>query len=321
MLSRLWTRPPDPVRAWIRVARQAMACRFEVILPDRAAPVLDDARAALDTVEAVEAQLSVFRESSDISRVNRAAAERPVAVDAALFGFLRMCEELHVETEGAFDVTSTPLSRCWGFMQRQGRVPTTAERETALFAVGMSKVRLDPVARTVYFKTPGLELNFGAIGKGYALDVMAETLRRVGLREALLSAGSSSVLAVGGEWPVDLRSPQVTDRPLARLTLRRGALGTSGAGEQFAVIDGRRYGHIIDPRTGWPSVGVLSASVVAEDGACADALATAFFVGGTELARRYCERHPNVLAIITPDDAQRRPQVFGRYDGVRVDQV
>jgi thiamine biosynthesis lipoprotein len=108
---------------------------------------------------------------------------------------------------------------------------------------------------------------------------------------------------------------------LARLYLRNGALGTSGAGEQFAVIDGRRYGHIIDPRTGWPSVGVLSASVVAEDGACADALATAFFVGGTELARRYCERHRNVLAIITPDDAQRRPQVFGRYDGVGVDQV
>jgi thiamine biosynthesis lipoprotein len=129
------------------------------------------------------------------------------------------------------------------------------------------------------------------------------------------------VLAVGGEWPVDLRAPQIPDRPLARVTLKRGALGTSGAGEQVAVIDGRRYGHIIDPRTGWPSVGVLSASVVAEDGARADALATAFFVGGTELARRYCDRHRNVLAIITPDDAQRRPQVFGRYDGVRVDQV
>ncbi len=319
MLSRLWTRTPEPVHAWIRVARQAMACRFEVILPDRCAALLDDARAALETVEQVEAQLSVFRESSDISRVNRTAGERPVAVDAELFAFLRTCEELHSETEGAFDVTSTPLSRCWGFLQREGRVPTPAERETALFAVGMNKVGLDPAAGTVHFRTPDLELNFGAIGKGYALDVMAAALRRSGVREALLSAGSSSVLAVGGEWPVDVRSPQVTDRPLARLTLRHGALGTSGAGEQFAVIEGRRYGHIIDPRTGWPSVGVLSASVITDDAARADALATAFFVGGTDLARRYCEGHRNVLALVTPDDAQRRPQIFGRHDGVRLE--
>ena len=169
------------------------------------------------------------------------------------------------------------------------------------------------------FRTPGLELNLGAVGKGYALNVLGRALKKSGVTEALLSAGTSSVLAVGGEWQVDVRSPQIPDCPLAHLTMRSGALGTSGAGEQFVIVDGRRYGHIIDPRTGWPAVGVLSASVVAPEAARADALATAFFVGGLELARRYCGEHRDVVAIVTPDDSTRRPQVFGRSAGVRIE--
>ncbi len=101
--------------------------------------------------------------------------------------------------------------------------------------------------------------------------------------------------------------------------LRDSALATSGAGEQFVIIDGRRYGHIIDPRTGWPAVGLLSVSVVTREAARADALATAFFVGGLDLARRYCEAHDEVLAVVTPDDEQGRPQVFGKYRGVRLE--
>ena len=181
----------------------------------------------------------------------------------------------------------------------------------------MSKLQLEPEHGTVHFRAPDLELNLGAIGKGHALDRLAAELRDAGVDQALLCAGKSSLLAVGGAWPVDLRSPQIADHPLARLELADGALATSGAGEQFVIIDGRRYGHIIDPRTGWPAVGLLSVSVVTRDAARADALATAFFVGGLDLARRYCEEHDDVLAVVTPDDEERRPQLFGRYRGVR----
>ena len=108
------------------------------------------------------------------------------------------------------------------------------------------------------------------------------------------------------------------ESPLARVWLRDAALGTSGAGEQFVVADGTRYGHVIDPRTGWPAAGVLSATVIASSAAVADALSTAFFVGGVELAERYCATHPGVMALVTPDDGSETPRVFGKVAGAIV---
>ncbi len=125
-----------------------------------------------------------------------------------------------------------------------------------------------------------MALNLGAIGKGYALDRVAGSLRHAQVHHALLSAGRSSMLAIGGRgrgWPVDIVSPR-RQRPIARVWIRDAALGTSGAGEQFVVVDGRRFGHVLDPRTGWPSDGMLSATVITASAADADALSTAFLV-------------------------------------------
>ena len=155
-------------------------------------------------------------------------------------------------------------------------------------------MRLDAAARTVRFARDGVEVNFGAIGKGYALDRMGVLLRARGARRALLSAGHSSVLAIGGKgrgWPVDLR-PRLASRRVGRLWIKNGAVGTSGAGEQFVEIDGQRYGHVIDPRTGRPADGVLGASVITGDAATADALSTAFLIGGPDLARALLRRAP-----------------------------
>jgi thiamine biosynthesis lipoprotein len=148
---------------------------------------------------------------------------------------------------------------------------------------------------------------------------MAAGLRTSGIRDALVSAGRSSVVAVGGEhpgWRVDLRS-LVRDEILGRLVLRDAALGTSGAGEQYFELNGVRYGHVLDPRSGWPASGVRSASVVTRSAADADALSTAFLVGGLDLARRYCESHDEVMAIVTPDGGT--PQVLGTYPGASLE--
>lgn len=296
-----------------------MACRFEVTLDghvDHDASHLPAARQALDEADRLEAQLTIFRDTSEIARVNRLARREPVRVDKDLSDFLARCRQLHAETDGAFDITSTPLSRCWGFLTREGRLPAPAEIDAARAQVGMDAVALDPSARTVRFTRDGLELNLGSIGKGHALDRMGALMANAGVRHALLSAGASSVLALGGRhrgWTIDLRSPQVERERIARLHLRSGALGTSGAGEQFVTVDGRRYGHIIDPRTGWPASGVLSVSVVTSDAETADALSTAFLIGGRDLAKRYCDAHPGTLAILTPGG------LFGHYVGAIID--
>ena len=308
---------------WIRVQRTAMACQFEILLWGDEAHHAAAAREALDEADRIESALTVFRESSELVRVNREAARAPVAVDEETFGLLAQCRALHEATERAFDITSTPLSRCWGFLAREGRLPAAEAVEAARAIVGMEHVELDGAARTVRFSRPGVELNLGAVGKGYALGRMATSMRARGVRDALLSAGGSSAVAVGGRdkgWQVDIRSRRARG-PLARVQLRDGALATSGAGEQFFEKEGRRYGHVLDPRTGWPAAGTLSVSVVCADAATADALSTAFLVGGLTLARRYCARHPETLALVTPDDGSERPVVVGAYPGAALEEA
>ncbi len=315
---------PAPARTGdvlVRLHRRIMACRVEVVLPGEAAGAMSCCGAALNEAERLEEVMTIFRETSELSRINREAHLTPVPVSDDLFAVLSQAESVSRATGGAFDITSTPLSNCWGFLRRRGLLPSAGQIEEARQSVGMDLVALDAVDRTVSFRRPGVALNLGAIGKGFALDRMAAVLKAEGISEALLSAGYSSILALGGHaspWPVDLRT--ATDGGLlARLRLTDAAVGTSGAGEQFFELNGVRYGHVIDPRTGWPASGVLSASVIASSAARADALSTAFLIGGLGLAREYCASHADVLAIVTPADGVRRPVIVGSHPGARVE--
>jgi len=311
----------EPCDYWLRVYRHAMACRFEITLGGEDASDVAAARRALDRIDDIEARLTVFRDTSIVSRLNRAAAAGAIVVDADTVELLTLCQRLHDDTAGAFDVTSTPLSRCWGVMRREGRLPALEDLDAARARVGVRHVCVNRAHCTVHFDRAGVELNFGAIGKGWALDRIAHTLRADGVRHALLSAGRSSVRALGGRgegWQINVTSPRV-ERPLARVWLREGAMGTSGAGEQFFEVDGKRYGHVLDPRTGWPAEGALSVTVIASQAAVADALSTAFVVGGADLARTYCNTHPDVLVLFTPDDANRGTMLMGRFAGAGVE--
>jgi thiamine biosynthesis lipoprotein len=319
---------------WVRVHRQAMACRFEVTLPPNAAHQVAAARAALDEADRVEARLTVFRDTSELTRINRLAASGRVPIDDELFELLQMSQQLSMATGGAFDITSTPLSRCWGFLRREGRMPAARDIENARSRVGMQLVELDENSRTVHFLRDDVELNLGSIGKGYALGRMARVLTGAFVNNALISAGGSSIFALGHDrgkgdaargWVVDVKSRRVGRDPLARLRFERRfsaaadehdtpvALATSGSGEQFVDVDGVRYGHVFDPRTGWPARGVVSVSVVADDPAVADALSTAFLVGGRTLAEEYCAAHPETLVLMTEDEPAARTRIIGSH--------
>jgi FAD:protein FMN transferase len=290
---------------WLHVNRTAMACRFEVTLPMSTQNGVSIASEALDQVEEIEEQLSVFKEESAVSLLNRNAASRAVRVDRSLFELLSHCKALHDETEGAFDIMSGPLTRCWGFLKREGRLPSHSEIENARSLVGCDKLVLDTASSTVQFKHSGVEINLGSIGKGHALDVVSEHFRKA-KEPALLSAGASSFFATGSTraWLVGVRHPRAKQKRLASVRLHECAMSTSGSEEQFFESGGRRFGHIIDSRTGWPAERVSGVTVIADSAARSDALATAFFVGGRELAERYCEKHSDVLAIMLEIDAQ-----------------
>lgn len=313
-----------PQAWWLHVNRTAMACRFEVTLPMRDQAGVAVATDALNQIDRLEAQLTVFRETSEVSRINRQAATEAVRVEDSLFDLLTLCKELYRDTDGTFDITSGPLTRCWGFLKRAGRVPATDEIESARLLVGSNQLLLDDETRTIRFLQAGIEVNLGSIGKGYALDRVAASIRdRV--RMALLNAGASSICVIGAGnrdqgWSVGLRHPGDKNQRLATLRLHDCAVSTSGSEEQFFEHGGQRYGHIIDPRTGRPAQDVTSVSVVARSGAVSDALATAFYIGGRELAERYCAAHRQVLVIML-ESSSETPVVIGSHDGCQIESV
>jgi thiamine biosynthesis lipoprotein len=301
--------PPHDYEAsqFLSVSRRAMACLFEVLIPATFPGALDAASAALDEIDRLESQLTVYRDGSEVSRLNAIAAYAPVPVEERLFELLCLSERLSTETEGAFDITAGALIKCWGFFRGPRRVPPAAELESARQRVGMNQVVLDPVARTVRYLRPRLEINLGSIGKGHALDRVVELLRRDwNLSAGLLHGGYSSVYALGVPgsdrlgWRVGIRDPRDPAYRLATVRLRDRALGTSAATFQHLDYQGRKLGHILDPRTGWPAEGMLSASVAASTAAEADALATAFFILGVDKARAYCEARPDIGAVLIP---------------------
>jgi thiamine biosynthesis lipoprotein len=325
-LDELQALPSQPVRApefsLLHYSRQAMATTFEVMLPFGTANAAEAADDALDQIDQLESQLTVYREDSEVSRLNKLAVAQPVAVEPRLFGLLRLASRLTVDTGGAFDVTTGALIKAWGFYRRSDRVPSEEERELVRERIGMRHVALDHDQQTVRFHRAGLEINLGSIGKGYALDRVGERLRTEwGLAHALLHGGHSSIVALGSEpgttrgWSVAIRHPRDADCQLAIVNLRDLALGTSAATFQYLDYNGRRLGHILDPRTGWPAETVASASVIAPTAAEADALATAFFVLGVEGARAYCAAHAEIGAVLLPlgDDAE--PVLLGLADG------
>ncbi len=296
----------------LRLSRRAMACTFEVFLNAGQYPHgTETAIAALDLVDRLEDQLSVYRDESEICRLNRAAALLAVAVEPRLFDLLSRAVEIHRATGGAFDVTAGRLSDVWGFTRRHGKIPADEDLQAARECVGTEYLELDREAQSIRFARPGLEINLGSIGKGYALDRCAELLESAGVHDFLLHGGSSSVLARGahggvprseeadaGAWHVGVRHPLHPERRLGQLRLSNRALATSGSGTQFFVHQGRRYGHILDPRSGWPAEGVLSTSVLAPSAAEADALATAFYVMGPRHAADFCQTRPDVSAVL-----------------------
>lgn len=275
------------------VGRDAMACRFEVVFNagevENATELAVD---ALDLVEQIESRITVYRDSSEVARLNATAAEGWQPVSPDLFALLLHARDLWARTGGAFDCASGALTRAWGFLERRGRTPADDALRAARERSGLGLVEFDDEGRRVRFLRPGVELNLGAIGKGWAIDRALGELRAAGVESVLVHGGQSSVRARGVQgpalpgrrgWQVGLRHPLRPAQRLATITLDDRALGTSGSGTQFFVERGHKLGHILDPRTGRPATaGVISATVIAPEAADADALATALYVLGPE---------------------------------------
>jgi thiamine biosynthesis lipoprotein len=267
------------------------------------------ARAAFDRVAELDAALSDYRDSSEVSRLARAAGGPPVPVGPDLFAVLERAQDVGRRSGGAFDVTVGPLVRLWRRTLRTGDWPDPARRAEALSCVGSDKMHLDPAARTVLLDRPGMRIDLGGIAKGYAGDQALRVLRARDVSSALVAVGGDVVAgdAPPGEagWVVVVEPDEPT-RAGERLLLRQAAVSTSGDSQQWVERDGVRYSHILDPRTGIGLTGRRRATVVAREGVTADGLATAACVLGPAEAVALVEATPGADAIVLQEGGVTR---------------
>ena len=226
---------------------------------------------------------SCFRADSLISRINRAAGMEPVAVDKDTFAVLQQARRYGGLTDGAFDVTVGPLAQLWREAMERRQLPADGAVWQALQLVDWKDILLDEKGQTAMLRHPGQRIDLGGIAKGYAADGLRKLLRQHGVRRALLDLGGT-VLSLGGRLPVGIRDPfRPAGAPMGTLMLEDRLAVTSGVYERFACLGGHRYHHIVDPRTGCPSKsGLMSVTLVGENGAALDALATAALILGPE---------------------------------------
>lgn len=269
-----------------------MATRFELVLHgDRAAALRAAGEEAIEEIHRLESVLSLYRPDSQIAAVNRDAHLGPVRVSPEVFRLIQRALLFAQETAGAFDITVAPLLRAWGLMKDTGHLPSETELAEARACVGSDLVELDPDRFGIRFRRPGVMLDLGSIGKGYALDRAMERLAEAGVRHALVHGGTSTVIALGSPpdaetWrvaidaPVNPSHPEQPAPPLAVIGLRDESLSVSAIWGKGFETGGRYYGHVMDPREGRPVDGALLAAVVLPSATESDAYSTALLVRG-----------------------------------------
>jgi FAD:protein FMN transferase len=288
----------------VRYARPAMGTVFEIVLPFGHGLPSSFIHDAFDRLDEIESWMTIYRAESEVSEVNRRAASEAVSVSDDLAALLRLSLQVSEWTNGAFDAAAGALVQAWGFVRGPRQVPTEEARLAAISCTGSRFVELS-TDNTIRFHRPGVVLNFGSIGKGYALDQLAAWFAEHAPEQpVLLHGGKSSIIARGTPpghplgWSVSIDHPWNPEAKLATLYLRDEAIATSAATFKHLVHEGKKLGHILDPRTGWPAAGIASATLRSSSAALADALSTACYIQGADWTRQFVEHQRRGEAIL-----------------------
>jgi FAD:protein FMN transferase len=265
-----------------------------------------DLKAAREFVHEAEMHLSEWKADSDISRLNREGGAGLVEVPADLLHLIKASVKVTEATGGAFDITWLPLGKMWKDAAAAGELPPEATVDETLAAVGSDKIVVE--GSRVSFKHSRTQIGLGAVAKGWIVDAVFLHLRDAGYADLIVNIGGDLRTAgegPDGPWTFQIMDPFEPTRIAGTFDLKDGAVATSGQYLRYVEIDGKRYGHIIDPRTGWPATFDGSVSAFAPDCAMADALATALFVMGPEAGMKWVKENPGVEVIYATRDGLR----------------
>ncbi len=261
---------------------------------------------AVKEIVRIEKLISSWDINSQTSLVNRNAGIRPVKVDKELFDLIKRSMAISKLTDGAFDISYASMDRIWKFDGTMKVMPSEKEIKKSISKVGYQNIILDEKNQTVFLKLKGMKIGFGAIGKGYAADMAKILLISKGVKAGIMNASGDmntwGKQPSGDSWKVAITNPLNKKNAFGLLPIKSGAVVTSGNYEKYITLNGKRYSHIIDPRTGFPSSGIISATVFAPMAELADALATSIFVMGIEAGIDRINQIPKVDCIIIDEN-------------------
>lgn len=284
-----------------------MGSRFEfTAVAENEATAWEAIRAGIAEVERIERLISSWDSQSQTSAINRQAGIAPVEVDRELFDLIYRAKKVSKLTQGAFDISFASMERIWTFDGGEHAMPPAGRVAEAAALINWQDIELDADKNTVFLRNPGMRIGFGAIGKGYAANRAKAVMSKVtGLKGGVVNAGGDLIAwgdsAQPGGWTIQIADPNDRDRALAWLQVNDLAVVTSGDYEKFAFIDGQRYAHIVDPRTGYPTTGTKSVTIVCPDAELSDALATSVFVLGPENGMNLINQLQGVECLIVDD--------------------
>lgn len=317
----------DPDRVVVQMQHRAMATEWTFTVHGSRErldqpQLIRACEEAFTEIDRLESKISDWLPDSDVSRINREAANHPVSVSPEVIDLLEECRRYHQITQGTFDPAIGPLVQLWRKFTAEKRVPAENDVAPLRNRLGFDAVEWEHGKNIVRFTRPGMALDFGGVGKGWALDRIAPRLREHGIRTALLDAGKSSILAIGAPpsrdgWTLRIGHPYNKNAPpVAEISIRDVAVSTSAVHELSSGPEGIKYSHIFDPRTGLPAdAGVLSVTVIGKTGTETEALTKAFFITGRRGAEQYCAAHGDTRVIlILADSGPENPVYINFHD-------
>ncbi len=289
---------------------ELMGSRFDltVVAADSAAAegYIDLAVSEMDRIEQL---ISDWMPASQVSEVNRMAGKQPVKVDPELMELTRRAVWFSELTDGAFDISFAAMDRIWKFDGTMEQFPDSASIKKAISAIGYRFIVLDTVNSTIFLSRPGMKIGFGATGKGYAADKARSLLQQKGVQAGIINASGDLALwgsqPDGSSWRIGISNPYNPSKSAAILSLRRGAVTTSGDYQKYVEINGKRYSHIINPRTGMPVSGITSVTVVGTDAEKCNGFSTSIMVLGKKRGLKLLKQYPEYACLIITDKGKK----------------
>lgn len=279
-----------------------MGSVFEIVVVEEdSSKAQEYIQAAITEIDRIENLISEWRPHTPISEVNRQAGIAPVKVDKEVLELTRRALDYWEKSDGAFDISIAALDKVWVFDGSMESLPTEQDIARSIRNVGSQYIRIDTLASTLYLEKVGMKIGFGSIGKGYAADRGRAVLQALGAKGGIVNA--SGDLATWGKppkqdtWNIGIADPYRSDRILKVLKMREHAAATSGSTEKYAEIGGKRYSHIINPKTGWPSTGLASVTVSGPEAEFCNFLSTSLMVLGKKKGNRLIRKYPAYSAI------------------------